>query len=38
MKLEGRVALVIDAASGIGRACAEACAQDGATVVVADID
>jgi NAD(P)-dependent dehydrogenase (short-subunit alcohol dehydrogenase family) len=38
MKLEGRVALVIGAASGIGRACAEACAQDGATVVVADID
>ena len=38
MKLEGRVALVIGAASGIGRACAEACAQDGATVIVADID
>ena len=38
MKLQGRVALVIGAASGIGRACAEACAQDGAAVVVADID
>jgi NAD(P)-dependent dehydrogenase (short-subunit alcohol dehydrogenase family) len=38
MKLQGRVALVIGAASGIGRACAEACAQDGAVVVVADID
>ena len=38
MKLQGRAALVIGAASGIGRACAEACAQDGAAVVVADID
>ena len=38
MKLQGRTALVIGAASGIGRACAEACAQEGATVVVADID
>jgi NAD(P)-dependent dehydrogenase (short-subunit alcohol dehydrogenase family) len=38
MKLQGRVALVVGAASGIGRACAEACALDGAAVVVADID
>jgi NAD(P)-dependent dehydrogenase (short-subunit alcohol dehydrogenase family) len=38
MKLRGRIALVIGAGSGIGRACAEACAQEGAVVVVADID
>jgi NAD(P)-dependent dehydrogenase (short-subunit alcohol dehydrogenase family) len=38
MKLQGRTALVIGAGSGIGRACAESCAEEGATVVVADID
>jgi len=38
MKLRGRTALVIGAGSGIGRACAESCAEEGATVVVADID
>lgn len=38
MKLDGKVALVFGAASGIGRACAEACAEEGAEIVVADID
>ena len=37
MKLKGRVALVIGGASGVGRASAEACAEDGASVMVADI-
>ena len=35
---EGRRVLVTGAASGIGRACAEAFAARGATVVVADVD
>jgi NAD(P)-dependent dehydrogenase (short-subunit alcohol dehydrogenase family) len=38
MKLQGRVALIVGGASGIGRACAEACAAEGASVVVADVD
>jgi len=38
MKLQGRAALVIGAASGLGRACAEALAQDGAQVMVADVN
>jgi NAD(P)-dependent dehydrogenase (short-subunit alcohol dehydrogenase family) len=38
MKLQGKVALVIGGSSGLGRASAEACAADGATVVIADIN
>ena len=38
MRLEGRVVLVIGGASGLGRASAEACANDGASVVVADVN
>jgi NAD(P)-dependent dehydrogenase (short-subunit alcohol dehydrogenase family) len=38
MKLQGRSALVIGGAAGLGRAAAEACAQDGAQVMVADVD
>jgi len=38
MKLEGRVAVITGSASGIGRASAEEFAQEGARVVVADIN
>jgi NAD(P)-dependent dehydrogenase (short-subunit alcohol dehydrogenase family) len=38
MTLNGKVALVTGAASGIGRACALALAEAGAQVVVADIN
>src|SRR5579863_8546339 len=38
MKLNGKVAIVTGAASGIGRGCAIAFAREGARVVVADID
>lgn len=38
MKLRDKVAIVTGAASGIGRGCAVAFAQQGAKVVVADID
>ncbi|MGI9463323.1 MAG: SDR family NAD(P)-dependent oxidoreductase [Aestuariivirgaceae bacterium] len=38
MKLSGKVAIVSGAARGIGRACAERLASDGATVIVSDVD
>ena len=38
MRLQGRVAIITGAASGIGRATAQRFAQDGAAVVIADIN
>jgi NAD(P)-dependent dehydrogenase (short-subunit alcohol dehydrogenase family) len=38
LRLDGRIALVTGGAQGIGLACAEALAEAGATVVVADLD
>ena len=38
MRLTGRVALVIGGSAGIGRACVDALAADGAAVVIADVD
>jgi NAD(P)-dependent dehydrogenase (short-subunit alcohol dehydrogenase family) len=38
MRLEGKVAVITGGCAGIGRACAELFAQEGATVVVADLD
>lgn len=38
MKLTGKIALVTGAASGIGEACARQLANDGATVVIADLN
>jgi NAD(P)-dependent dehydrogenase (short-subunit alcohol dehydrogenase family) len=38
MKLQGKVAIVTGAASGIGRATAELFAEEGSKVVVADVD
>ena len=38
MSLQGKVAIVTGAAQGIGRAIAEALAEDGADIVVADLD
>ena len=38
VRLDGKVALVIGGASGIGRASAQICAEAGADVMVADLD
>jgi NAD(P)-dependent dehydrogenase (short-subunit alcohol dehydrogenase family) len=38
VKLTGKVALVFGGSSGLGRASAQACAEDGAAVLVADVD
>jgi NAD(P)-dependent dehydrogenase (short-subunit alcohol dehydrogenase family) len=38
MKLQNKAALVIGGASGLGRASADACAANGAQVMIADID
>jgi NAD(P)-dependent dehydrogenase (short-subunit alcohol dehydrogenase family) len=38
MLLEGRIAIVTGAAQGIGRACAERLAREGANVVVSDVN
>ncbi|HEV8296141.1 MAG TPA: SDR family oxidoreductase [Acidimicrobiales bacterium] len=37
-RLEGKVALVVGGGRGIGRACAQRLADEGATVMVADVD
>ena len=38
MRLEGKVAIVTGAASGMGKAIAEAYAREGAKVVVSDLN
>lgn len=38
MKLENKIAIITGAARGIGKACAERLLEDGAKVVIADID
>ena len=38
VKLKNRVVLVVGGASGLGRASARACAEEGATIMVADIN
>ena len=38
MRIEGKVAIVTGAASGIGAACAETLARAGAKVVATDVD
>src|SRR5437868_3802237 len=37
-QVDGKIALVTGGASGIGAACAETLAREGATVVISDID
>lgn len=37
-RLEGKIALITGAAGGIGRACAQAMAAEGADVIVGDVD
>jgi NAD(P)-dependent dehydrogenase (short-subunit alcohol dehydrogenase family) len=37
-KLQGKAALVIGGSSGVGRASAEACAAEGAKVMIADVN
>jgi NAD(P)-dependent dehydrogenase (short-subunit alcohol dehydrogenase family) len=38
MRLKDRVALIFGGSSGLGRAGAEACAEDGARIIIADIN
>ena len=38
MRLKNKIALITGSASGIGKSCAEIFAQEGATVIVSDID
>ena len=38
MKLKDRIAIVTGASKGIGLACAERFAADGATVIMSDVD
>ena len=37
-RLDGKVALITGGASGIGRACAELLAQEGADILISDLN